>query len=95
MQREAAYGDVADAGRTRAAAGNNRRLFFAPEIGRTHFRFREKWATLWINPVKHGWVARVQNWPYSSFHRYMAIGVDASDWAGAGIDDLPVGERDG
>ena len=33
-------------GRTRAAAGNNRRPLFAPEIGRTHFRFREKWATL-------------------------------------------------
>jgi formate dehydrogenase major subunit len=42
----AEYRAVADAGRTRAAEGHNRRPFFAPEIGRTHFRFREKWTTL-------------------------------------------------
>ncbi len=34
---------VADAGRTRAAGGNTRRQFFAPEIGWIHFGFREKW----------------------------------------------------
>jgi hypothetical protein len=42
----AEYRAVADAGRTRAAEGHNRRPFFVPEIGRTHFRFREKWTTL-------------------------------------------------
>jgi putative transposase len=34
-----------------------------------------------INPVKHGYVARVQDWPHSSFHRYMKDGVLPSDWA--------------
>ena len=24
-----------------------------------------------INPVKHGYVTRVCDWPYSSFHRYV------------------------
>ena len=46
-----------------------------------------------INPVKHGLVARVGDWPYSSFHRYLAEGVYAPDWAGQGVDDLPAGER--
>ena len=46
-----------------------------------------------INPVKHGLVARVGDWPYSSFHRYLAEGVYAPDWAGQDVDDLPAGER--
>ncbi|TAN50901.1 MAG: transposase [Methylococcaceae bacterium] len=27
------------------------------------------------NPVKHGWVRNVADWPYSSFHRYVEMGV--------------------
>jgi putative transposase len=38
-----------------------------------------------INPVKHGYVTRVQDWPHSSFHRYVKEGVLPSDWAG-GLD---------
>jgi putative transposase len=34
------------------------------------------------NPVKHGHVARVADWPYSSFHRYVEQGVYPQDWAG-------------
>ncbi len=34
------------------------------------------------NPVKHGHVARVQDWPYSSFHRYVKQGLYPLDWAG-------------
>jgi hypothetical protein len=41
--REETGAAVADAGRTRAAEGKACRQFFAPEIGRTHFRFRKKW----------------------------------------------------
>lgn len=33
------------------------------------------------NPVKHGYVKRVSDWPYSSFRRYVARGVYAVDWA--------------
>jgi len=46
-----------------------------------------------INPVKHGLVAREGDWPYSSFHRYLAEGVYAPDWAGQGVYDIPAGER--
>jgi putative transposase len=35
-----------------------------------------------INPVKHGLVKRVSDWPYSSFHRMVREGVFPEDWAG-------------
>jgi putative transposase len=34
------------------------------------------------NPVKHGHVQRVIDWPYSSFHRYVREGVLPMDWGG-------------
>lgn len=37
---------------------------------------------LHFNPVKHGYVARVLDWPYSSFHTFVARGVLPMDWAG-------------
>ena len=38
-----------------------------------------------FNPVKHGHVGRVRDWPYSSFHRFVRRGVLAADWGG-GVD---------
>ncbi len=35
-----------------------------------------------INPVKHRLVARVKDWPYSSFHRMVKLGIYPADWAG-------------
>ena len=35
-----------------------------------------------FNPVKHGLVSRVNDWPHSSFHRYVRQGVLPQDWAG-------------
>ena len=35
-----------------------------------------------VNPLKHGWVKRVQDWPYSTFHRYVRDGVYPLDWCG-------------
>jgi len=37
-----------------------------------------------INPVKHGLVSRVCDWPYSTFHRLVERGIYPSDWAGGG-----------
>ena len=34
-----------------------------------------------FNPVKHGYVDRVCDWPYSTFHRYVRSGVYQIDWA--------------
>lgn len=33
------------------------------------------------NPVKHGLAARAIDWPYSSFHRWVASGLYPADWA--------------
>jgi len=35
-----------------------------------------------INPVKHRLVTRVRDWPYSSFHRMVKLGLYPEDWAG-------------
>jgi len=35
-----------------------------------------------FNPVKHGYINRVCDWPYSSFSRYVERGVLPSDWGG-------------
>ena len=44
---------------------------------------------LHFNPVKHGLVASVADWRWSSFHRYVAHGAYPIDWglsdAGAGL----------
>ena len=34
------------------------------------------------NPVKHGWVAKVADWPFSTFHRHVEAGVYPQDWGG-------------
>src|SRR5882724_4780288 len=35
-----------------------------------------------FNPVKHGHVTRVADWPHSSFHRYVERGLLVADWGG-------------
>ncbi|MET0878760.1 MAG: transposase [Tardiphaga sp.] len=39
-------------------------------------------AYCYINPVKHGLVTRVSDWPHSSFHRDARAGLVPQDWAG-------------
>jgi putative transposase len=47
-----------------------------------------------FNPVKHGYVGRVMDWPHSSFHRFVRLGVYPGDWAGDAKDEGVVfGER--
>ena len=36
---------------------------------------------LHYNPVKHGVVSQVKDWPHSSFHRCVEKGIYAEDWA--------------
>ena len=54
---------------------------FAAHVDYVHF-----------NPVKHGYVERVQDWPYSTFHRYVREGMLPMDW-GDGFES-GVGELD-
>lgn len=37
------------------------------------------------NPVKHKHVKQVSDWPHSTFHHYVEIGVYPEDWAGSGV----------
>ena len=36
----------------------------------------------WLNPVKHGFVARPVDWPWSSFHATVRRGDVTEDWGG-------------
>jgi putative transposase len=45
-----------------------------------------------VNPLKHGHVARVRDWPYSTFHRYVAMGVYPVDWCGDVEAEVPGGD---
>lgn len=38
-----------------------------------------------FNPLKHGHVQRLVDWPYSSFHRTVAMGLYPSDWCGSAL----------
>jgi len=45
------------------------------------------------NPVKHGWVECVKDWPHSSFHHYVALGIYDLNWRGCiGLLAFGVGE---
>ena len=46
----------------------------------THVRY------CWGNPVKHGFVARAVEWPYSSIHRDIRAGRVEAEWAEADVD---------
>ena len=49
---------------------------------------------IYLNPLKHGLVNQVKDWPYSSFHRDVARGLYEFDWCGTSIshDDSSFGE---
>ena len=47
-----------------------------------------------FNPVKHGWVSRAAEWPYSTLHDYIDKGIVTKDWGGGGDETVSVyGER--
>jgi putative transposase len=47
----------------------------------------------YFNPLKHGLVTRVQDWPHSSFHRDARAGIVPLDWAGDSEPSGDFGER--
>ena len=50
--------------------------------------FRTHMDYVHINPLKHGLVRRVSEWPYSTFHRLVEKGIYPVDWAGGDEDRL-------
>ena len=49
--------------------------------------FRLHMDYLHYNPVKHGNVKNVADWPYSSFHRLVVQGLYSLNWGGGGSDE--------
>jgi putative transposase len=47
----------------------------------------------YINPMKHGLVTKVRDWPHSSFHRDARAGIVPLDWAGEVVSNGEFGER--
>jgi putative transposase len=45
-----------------------------------------------FNPVKHGHVTFVRDWPYSTFHRHMRADLYPPDWGIGDVDGFPTGE---
>ena len=43
--------------------------------------FRDHMDYIHHNPVKHGYVRHLTDWPYSTFHRYVRDGAYPKDWA--------------
>ncbi len=54
--------------------------------------YRRHMDYIYINPLKHGWVKQVSDWPYSTFHRDVRNGLYPWDWAGSTL-DISAGER--
>ena len=50
---------------------------------RSEIDYRHHLDYLHFNPVKHGLVERVLDWPWSSFHRYVRTGIYPADWGGS------------
>ena len=50
--------------------------------------FRAHMDYVHFNPVKHGLVKRVVEWPHSTFHRLVRLEVYPPDWAGGDEDAL-------
>src|ERR1700738_2925173 len=82
----------------RCAQGTRRARYLAvailgtPYQGRGGLRRHVEYCC--INPVKHGLVARVRDWPHSSFHRDVRAGIFPEDWAGDVGRIGEFGERD-
>lgn len=45
-----------------------------------------------VNPLKHGYVNQVRDWPYSSFHSFVDRGIYTLDWAGSVDESVGMGE---
>lgn len=68
--------------RKRRESGLWQRRFWEHQI-RDDLDFARHVDYIHVNPMKHGYVQRVSDWPYSSFHRYVRDGIYPHDWAGS------------
>ncbi|MCP5252037.1 MAG: transposase [Burkholderiales bacterium] len=85
FSRQIAKGERISKSRTgRGERGLWQRRFWEHLI-RDETDYRQHMDYIHWDPVKHGWVRCVKEWPHSSFHRYVIAGVYAENW-GNGVD---------
>ena len=66
---------------------------FSEHLIRDDVDFQRHVDYIHFNPMKHGYVPRVADWPYSTFHRYVKHGMYPLDWGGIRAEHFDVGER--
>lgn len=84
-------GIVSDALRTPSMRKRNESGLWQPRYWEHAIRDEVDWQRhmdyIHYNPVRHGHVAEVRDWPYSTFHRLVAEGRYPADW---GSDIQPI-----
>jgi putative transposase len=82
FSRQVATGErISDSRTAKAERGIWQRRYWEHTI-RNETDFARHIDYIHVNPVRHGHVVRVRDWPYSSFHRLVKTGVYPDDWAG-------------
>ena len=72
--------------RARGEGGIWQRRFWEHQI-RNERDYETHMHYIHYNPVKHGLVKNVRDWPYSTFHRYVENGIYEADWGGGEVED--------
>lgn len=85
--------DRSESKRAKREKGIRQRRFWEHEI-RNEADLQNHVDYIHYNPVKHRLVARVADWEFSSFHRYVREGL-LPDWAGSDEQGGDFGERSG
>lgn len=77
---------LSDSRHNRKESGIWQRRFWEHQI-RDDLDFRRHMDYLHWNPVKHGYVREVADWPFSSFHRLMVAGIYPPNWGENAINE--------
>ena len=79
--------DVSASGETRGERGVWQKRFQEHQI-RDEEDYLHHMDYVHMNPVRHGLVSRVVDWPYSTFHRFVECGVYPADWVGSLVPEV-------
>jgi putative transposase len=72
-------GELSESKQKRKESGVWQRRYWEHQI-RDDLDFQRHMDYLHWNPVKHGYVRQVADWPFSSFHRLVVAGIYSLDW---------------
>jgi putative transposase len=79
-------GELSKSKQKRKESGVWQRRYWEHQI-RDDLDFQRHMDYLHWNPVKHGYVRQVADWPFSSFHRLVAAGLYSPDWGSNPVDE--------